>query len=1088
MNKPRYKSLQPGRLARFRIGLFFALAFSLVNIFNIGIAYELPGTEARVDLLQETVHLKLGEPIERQITAGERQAYEIQLPSGQYVRIVVEQRGIDVELILLGPDGKELRKVDSPNGKQGPEILTFVSESQGNYQLIIRPLGKTAEIGHYAARLEELRSVTERDKVWVLAERSLAEASRLKAEEKIESTKEALEKYKEAASLYRSLADPRMEAIALHEAGLAYRTLGDVRTSLEYYYRALPLREAARDRAGEALTLNNIGWNHNLLGEMDKALDYLNRSLAIRQEMGNRSREADTLNNIGAVLYALGEYQKALNNYHQAVLKSQEAKHRWAEAEALHNIGGIYADIGEKQKAINYYEVALPIRREVNERVGEANTLMRMGTASFDLGENDKALKLYNQALEIRRKLKDRFWEGDNLNRIGEFYHRTADYQKALSHYEQALELRQKVDYRRGVADTLTRIGAVYQDIGDYKAALGYHQRAFDHFRAVSHPGGEARSRLGLARALWASGEQGKAKDQIEAAIAILESQRVKASGSQELRASYFASARRFYEFYIDLLMSLHKQHPANGFEVAAFHASERFRARSLLDLLAESKADIRQGVEKELLKRELGLQQLLNEKSERQIRLLSGRHTEEQATTLRNEINPIINELEQIEAQIRMTSPRYASLTLPTPLTIKQVQQLLDDQTVLLQYALGEKDSYLWVVTQTSVQTMRLPKREELEPVARRLYEALLGPYQPYLNAQDQMRKILEVKSHGKPSEEVATVLSRLVLGPASAYLGKKRLLIVADGALQYVPFAALPDPAVEKQKGKSQPLIFNHEVIHLPSASILATQRRLLNGRKPAGKTLAILADPVFDLEDERVRPDSGAPHNTSALKSGIQEDFTVNVLQRLVRERGDSKRDLKFLRLRGTKREAEQIGGLVPDVDKMLAFDFDASREKVTGNELSGFQYVHFATHGVLNSEIPGLSGLMLSMVDRRGNPQDGFLRAHELFNLNLPVELVVLSACQTGIGKEIKGEGLIGLTRGLMYAGAKRVVVSLWSVDDQATADLMIEFYRGMITKKMRPAAALRAAQIEMSKKPRWSAPYYWAGFVLQGEWK
>ena len=180
--------------------------------------------------------------------------------------------------------------------------------------------------------------------------------------------------------------------------------------------------------------------------------------------------------------------------------------------------------------------------------------------------------------------------------------------------------------------------------------------------------------------------------------------------------------------------------------------------------------------------------------------------------------------------------------------------------------------------------------------------------------------------------------------------------------------------------------------------------------------------------------------------------------------------------------------QILAFVPEADSFKATGFAATRAAALNPALSQYRYLHFATHGLIDSERPGLSSLVLSLVDEAGKPQDGFLRAHEIYNLKFPAELVVLSACQTGLGKEVKGEGLMGLTRGFMYAGAARVVVSLWSVNDKATSELMTIFYRQMLKENQRPAAALRAAQIEMWKQKQWQAPYYWAAFVLQGEWR
>ena len=251
-----------------------------------------------------------------------------------------------------------------------------------------------------------------------------------------------------------------------------------------------------------------------------------------------------------------------------------------------------------------------------------------------------------------------------------------------------------------------------------------------------------------------------------------------------------------------------------------------------------------------------------------------------------------------------------------------------------------------------------------------------------------------------------------------------------------------------------------------------------------------MAVIADPVFDRTDDRLK-------STAPQASDIQQAQTVvsddaRSIEHLA-EKSDDKagvttRRLVIPRLPFTRQEATRLLALAPKTSTFSAMDFYANRETVLSGDLSQYRYVHFATHGLLDSERPGLSSLVLSMVDAGGKPQDGFLRANDIYNLKLPAELVVLSACQTGLGKEIKGEGLVGLTRGFMYAGAARVVVSLWNVNDKATADLMTKFYEKMLKQGERPAKALQAAQVEMWKQKQWQSPYYWAAFTMQGEWR
>jgi CHAT domain-containing protein len=340
----------------------------------------------------------------------------------------------------------------------------------------------------------------------------------------------------------------------------------------------------------------------------------------------------------------------------------------------------------------------------------------------------------------------------------------------------------------------------------------------------------------------------------------------------------------------------------------------------------------------------------------------------------------------------------------------------------------------------------------------------------------------------------QAANELSAMILAPLRHLLSGKRLLIVADGALQYIPFAALPSPAATTGPNGTVPLIVEHEIVSLPSASVLAEIRRAAAARSPssqAQREVAVLADPVFDAADERVAKASKATDSKRRLE---EKAVLSSAAQRLSRSAGDiglrrERGSRNYLdRLLYTRQEARAIANATPRGQVMQALDFQASRVTAMSPELARYRIIHFATHGFADSKHPELSGLVFSLVDRNGKPQDGFLGLDDIYNLNLPVDMVVLSGCQTGMGKEISGEGLISLTRGFMYAGASRVVASLWNVDDLATSELMAKFYRAMEAGKMRPAAALRQAQMEMWKQKAWHSPTYWAGFQIQGEWK
>jgi len=381
--------------------------------------------------------------------------------------------------------------------------------------------------------------------------------------------------------------------------------------------------------------------------------------------------------------------------------------------------------------------------------------------------------------------------------------------------------------------------------------------------------------------------------------------------------------------------------------------------------------------------------------------------------------------------------------------------------------------------VTPTAIRSFELPPRAEIEAAGRRFYELLTARNHVVPNeTPDERRR--RVERADTDSRQASAALSRILLGPVAAQLTAKRLAIVGEGILQHLPFAALPVPAAANADPHADgtPLIAVHEVVMLPSASTLAVLRRETMGRARAPKDVAVLADPVFNPLDPRVRS------LQSAVTGNRQPSLQSVGLPRSANESGAT----ALVRLRFSRQEADAIAALAAGPRMFKAVDFAASRATATSPALADYAIVHFATHGVIDNQRPELSGIVLSLVDESGRPQDGFLRVYDIYNLKLGADLVVLSACQTALGKDIKGEGLIGLTRGFMYAGVPRVVASLWQIDDRATAELMKRFYASMLTGGQRPASALRDAQIALSKIKGWDSPYYWAAFTLQGEWR
>jgi tetratricopeptide (TPR) repeat protein len=895
--------------------------------------------------------------------------------------------------------------------------------------------------------------------------------------------------------------------------------------ALEFFRQAEAIWRSLGGRRGQAQALNNVGYVHFDLGDMKKALHFYDQASHFWQLARDLRGRARVLTALGGVYGYLGEKQKALELHNEALQHFQSIGDLEGKAVAFNGIGYVYEDLGEKQKALEFYSMAHQLFETVGNLAGQGGAIYYVGKMYDSLGNKEKALECYKEGLSLIRRLGDRRFEAHMLKAIGMVYGSSGDKAKALDHFHKALSLSQAAADRREQVYTLNEIGYVYDLLGDKHEALNYYKQALPLSRAVEDRRAETVTLHNIARADRDIGSLTEARSQVELAISIVESVRTNVA-SPDLRSSYFASVRQHYDLYIDLLLRLHQQRPNDRLDAAALQASERARARSLLESLAETRADIRQGIDPALLERERSLRQLLDAKARRQM-LPGGKLSDGESLTLSKEIRTLTAEYEELQGLIRSKSPRYAALMQPQPLGLEEIQQqVLDEDTLLLEYALGDEHSYLWAVSQTAMKSYELAGRIDIEKAARHVYDLLIARQpRPGETAQQYHGRVTQADAQ---YWQRAASLSEMILGPVAGQLGTKRLLIVAEGALQYLPFGALPKPkgrvhedtpgslttAAPLKGGISQetegdrlvPLIVDHEIVNLPSASVMAVLRREMQQRQRPSKMVAVLADPVFEKDDPRLMNESGSPRNgitakprspSSPAVSALQRKATqrrtpssqrpASELQRALRDVGISRDGLSVPRLLSTRQEAEAIIEAAAGAG-MKATDFKASRATVTSPELGQYRIVHFATHGLLNSEHPELSGLVLSLFDEQGKSQNGFLRLHDIYNLNLPADLVVLSACNTGLGKEVRGEGLVGIVRGFMYAGAARVVASLWKVDDEATAELMKRFYRYMLQEKMPAAAALKAAQVEMWQQKRWRSPYFWAGFVLQGEWR
>jgi CHAT domain-containing protein/tetratricopeptide (TPR) repeat protein len=932
--------------------------------------------------------------------------------------------------------------------------------------------------GRYTLTVRALRPAVADDATRVRAQSIYLDALQGRLQNTAESLRSATEKYARAATLWRSVGETIEEARALNDLGYAYRLLSDYPRAIESYERALTLRHDAGDGPGEAQTLTNLGAIYYLLGENQRALDSYNRALPLRRDEHNPQEEALLLSNIGEVFSLWSEHQKALEYFRQALPVERQVGDQLRESITQSNIGLVYSEMGQYRQALVFLDEALGMARAAGNRRVEAQILGHRGAANRDLGDLPGALTSYGESLALRERAGDRLGQSQALNAIGVVHLRSGDAGKAIDYFTRALSLERAVGSRREEARTLNNLAAVQMVRREFDSARQSATASLSLRRGVQDRRGEAEALATLAGIQRLEGDLPGAYSTGESSLAIFESLRAKVV-SQDMQASYGATLQEAYEFVVGVLMQLDERGGSRTYAARALQVSERARARSLIDGLRATRAEIRRGIGRDLLDRERRLQDRLNTQAERQTQLLNGRHTPEQAESAWREIESIITELQELEAEIRSRSPAYAELTDPGSLTLDAIQRLLDDDTVLLEYALGSDRSYLWAVTTHALNSFALPPRTRVEDLARQVHAALTarhaGPVQ-----ESPVERRRRIASADADFVRGSTELSRMLLGPVASMLSGKRLLIVADGALQLIPFSVLPEPAAPGRadtaasEGGADPLIVGHEIAMVPSASVLAAVRREQTLRTRAPRTVAIIADPVLSVDDARLRRQK---------YSAEQDPLEIEAL-RSSPDAGPP----TFRRLQFSREEADAIAGLVAPGNRLRILDFDASRETVLKASLGDYRILHFSTHGVLDNSHAELSGLVLSMYGRSGAPQDGFLRLHEIYNLTLNADLVVLSACETALGPAIRGEGLIGLARGFIYAGASRVVASLWNVEDQATAVLMKRFYADMLSGGRSPAAALRSAQISMLRNPRWSQPYFWAAFVLEGEWR
>lgn len=827
--------------------------------------------------------------------------------------------------------------------------------------------------------------------------------------------------------------------------------------------QALELWQSLADNQGIARACAQVAVCYLAQSDLPEATQNYERALQVWRDLNNVREQARILVMLGFIEDRKGEWVNSISLLTQAQDLIGETDEPFRMGQIASGFADILNQSGLPENALIQYQRALDYYRQTPDTYDDAITVWAIGTTYYLLGNNPEALTHLQQALaSLGPNNSDSALCNEYLGRV---YSSMGEFPTALPYLQSALDTFMRAINPREAARVLGLIGQIYQQQGKLELARQNYQRALVIFRKLSDRINQAAICYAFGRLELKNGNYNAAEDYLRQSIESTEEIR-QVSTSRDLTAAFSASVYERYENYIGCLMLKHQAEPAKGFAVRAFETSDLARGRSLAELLRATVTNLAPGIDPQLAAQEKALRQSLRAKEDYKVTLLSKASRKQEFEALDVELARLEAEYKQVSETIRERYPSYEQITRPTRWDLRQIQEqvIADDETILLEYSLGSDQSYVWAVTRDSIKSFNLSSRALINEAAQKVYKLLAAPPGP------------DIEKELTPAIQE---LSRMVLSPVAAELSKRRIIVVADGALHYIPFHILPTPSAD-----GEPLVANYEIINTPSASILGELRKEAKQRRPT-KLLAAFGDPVF-ASNYAQRPDA-----TGSGQSATLQAMEIAPLQNALRDielNGDSFDPSVIKPLFYAKRELANLRDAATSGETVVASGFAATRDQLLGMDLTQYAILHIATHGLLDPMRPENSGLVFSTVNRDRQPLNGFVGLQDIYGLRAPVDLVVLSACQTALGKDVRGEGLLGLTRGFMYAGASSVVASLWKVDDEATGELMRQFYTNMLAKGMTPAAALRAAQNSIRQRPEWRPPYYWAGFTLQGEYR
>jgi CHAT domain-containing protein len=881
------------------------------------------------------------------------------------------------------------------------------------------------------------------------------------------SIKKSKSYFSEALRLAEKTNQPSARAEALFSAGEFYFYQKKLTEALGLFEQSLEQWQKAGDPEGEAKCLLEIGYALIEQNEFDQVFEKFERSLKKWRETNNRRGQALAYTALGLAYNMTDRKQEALKFYNRAVQIFPGKIDYFDKAVLFNGIGSIYEDYGQWDISLDYRKKAFEAYQKANHRFGQLATLPSLITLCFLIEDADAALQFSRAAETLSTELNAPYYLAKVQKNLGDHYLKTNAPQKSLIYFQQSLDFFKTNDFKREIALVSSGLGQIHASQNQNPVARKYFLNALELNRKVKDGFAEADTLFRLARLDFSENKKEAALESAQKAVEITELLYSDIFNSK-LKSTYLSNAFDRYELYINVLMKTHGQNPEDNYAVLALQTAEKSRARSMLENLSLSEADFIKDADAETVGREKEIRFLLNAKADDLTDLLNQNAEKSETGKLGKEISELQSELEEIKAKLKENSPLYSAIKNPAPFDVGEFQKnVLDDDSLLLEFSFGKEESYLWLIGKNEFGSYVLPPRGQIESKIQILRELLAS--REKLKDESIEDYQTRVKKADEDYSKIAKELSRELFGQVAGKFGNKRLIIVPDGKLGYFPVSALPLPDSEKD----EPILLSNEVVYEPSAStlsILAKNNKQIN---PASKSLLIFSDPVFSAEDSRLSPENKTDLN---VQNETGEKFRfVESLNSLVR-------------LDASKTEADSIIEILGNTNADNFSGFSANRDRLLETNAADYKILHFATHGLIDESRPELSGIILSRFDENGQQLDEFFRLHDIYGMNLKSDLVVLSACNTGIGKQVRGEGLMSLNNAFLSVGAKSVMSSLWKVEDGATLELMKNFYEAMANERLSPSKALQKAQIKMQKSNRYNSPFYWAAFTVQGDYK